>query len=200
MLLVLELTILHLGDQLLVEHASSLLVQRAVDGDNVTDLEHLLQTVHTPAANLLLNLGLQRLVVKVQQLLAIKRLQSAQHTLTDTPNGNGTDDLVLEIVLVLGDGGNIPIAPCDLFVGGDEVADEGEDGHDDVLGDGDDIGASDFGDGDTAIGLVGDVKVDVVGTDTCCYGNLELLGFGETLGGEVTGVEAGDSVSEMRSK
>lgn len=192
MLLVLKLTILHLGDQLLVEHAPGLLMQRAVDGNNITNLQHLLQAIHTPTSNLLLNLRLQRLVVKVQQLLAIKRLQSAQHTLTDTSNSNGTDDLVLEVVLVLGYGSDVPVTSFDLLVGGDEVADKGEDGHDDVLGDGDDVGASHFGDGDTAVGLVGNVKVDVVGTDTCCYGDLELLGFGETLGGEVTGVEAGD--------
>ena len=72
---------------------------------------------------------------------------------------------------------------------GDEVTDEDEDGHDDVFGDGDDIGACHFGDGDTAVGLVGCVQVDVVGADTSGNGNLELLGFCETLGGEVAGVE-----------
>jgi hypothetical protein len=52
-----------------------------------------------------------------------------------------------------------------------------------VLGDGDNVGARDFGDGDAAIGLVGCVEVDVVGADACCDCELELLGFGETLGG-----------------
>jgi len=62
-------------------------------------------------------------------------------------------------------------------VRGDEVADEGEDGHDDVLSDGDDVGTSDLGDGDTAVGLVGGVKVDVVRTNTGSDGNLEVLGL-----------------------
>lgn len=186
-----ELTILHLGDHLLVEHAPRLLVQRAVDGDNITNLQHLLQAVHTSASNLLLNLGCQRLVIKVQQLLALECLQSPQHTLTNTSHSNSSNDLVLEIILVLCDGSDVPVTVLDLFVGGHKVADESQDGHDDVLSDGDDVGTSHFGDGDTAIGLVGDVKVDVVGSDTCGHGDLELLCLSETFSGEVTGVEAG---------
>jgi hypothetical protein len=50
-----------------------------------------------------------------------------------------------------------------------------------VFGDGDDVGARDFSDSDTAIGLVGGIEVDVVGTDTCGDGDLEFLCFGETF-------------------
>ena len=67
-------------------------------------------------------------------------------------------------------------------MGGDEVADEDEDGHYDVLGDGDDVGTGHFGDGDAAVGLVGGIEVDVVGADAGRDGELELLGFGETFG------------------
>lgn len=63
-----------------------------------------------------------------------------------------------------------------------------------MLGHGHDVGARDFGDGDTAVGLVGCVEVDVVGADACRYAELEVLGFCETLGGEVTGVE---SIAEL---
>jgi hypothetical protein len=73
---------------------------------------------------------------------------------------------------------------------GDKVADEGEDGHDDVLSDGDDVGAGDLSDGDAAIGLVGRVKVDVVGADTRGYGELELLCLRQALSCEVAGVES----------
>jgi hypothetical protein len=59
-----------------------------------------------------------------------------------------------------------------------------------VLSDGDDVGAGDLSNGNTAVGGVGGVKVDVVGTNTGSDGELELLGLGETLSGEVTGVEA----------
>lgn len=59
-----------------------------------------------------------------------------------------------------------------------------------MLGDGDDVGAGHFGDGDTAVGGVGRVQVDVVRADTGGDGDLELLGLGETLRSEVTGVEA----------
>ena len=59
-----------------------------------------------------------------------------------------------------------------------------------MFGNGDDIGPSDFSDGNTAICLVGCIEVDVVGSDTCCDGKLQLLGLGQTLSGEVAGVES----------
>lgn len=181
---------LHLGDELLVEEALCLLVQRAVDGDDVALGEHLLEAVDAAAANLGLLLGAQRLVVKVQQLLAVKGLEAAQHTLADAADGDGADNLALEIVLLLGHGGDVPVALGDLLVGGDKVAQQHQDGHDDVLGDGDDVGAGDLGDGDAAVGLVGGGQVDVVGADAGGDGDLEVLGLGETLRGQVAGVEA----------
>lgn len=134
-----RLTLLHLRDQCLVKQASCLFVQRAVDGHNITLLQHLLQSVAPPAANLLLYLRLERLVVKVQQFLAVKGLQSPQDTLSDTTNSHGSDDLVLKVVLVLGNSSDVPLAAFNLLVSGDEVSDESEDGHDNVLGDGDDV-------------------------------------------------------------
>ena len=182
-------TLLHLGDQLLVEQTAGLVVERSVDGNNITLGKHLLKVVDTTAANLGLLLGRQGLVVVVEELLAVECLQTAEDTLTDTADSDGTDDLVLEVVLVLGDLSDVPVTTGDLLVGRDEVADEGEDGHDDVLSDGDDVGASDLSDGDTAVGLVCSIEVDVVGTDTSSDGELEVLGLSKTLCCEVTGVE-----------
>ena len=170
-------------------------MERAVDGDNVTLCEHLLEVLDTTAANLLLLLGAERLVVEVEELLAVEGLQTAEDTLADTANGNGTDNLALEIELVLGGLGDVPVATGDLLASGTEVADESEDGHDNVLGDGDDVGASDLGDGDAAVGLVGLVQVDVVRTNTGGDGDLEVLALLQAVGGEVTGVEAGMGVS-----
>lgn len=170
-------------------------MERCVDGDDVTLSEHLLEVLDTPAANLLLLLGGERLVVVVEELLAVEWLQAAQDTLTNTANSDGTDDLVLEVVLILGDLSNVPVTASDLLVGRDEVADEGKDGHDDVLSDGDDVGASDLSDGDTAVGLVGSVQVDVVGANTSGDSDLEVLALGKALGGEVTWVETEDRVS-----
>lgn len=184
-------TRLHLGDQLLVEQTPSLLVKRAVDSDNITLCQHLLQIRNPATSNLLLDLGLQRLVIEVQQLLTIERLETAEHTLSDTANGDGTDDLALEIELVLGCGCDVPLAGLDLLVCGNEVADENEDGHDDMFGDGDDVGASHFGDGDSAVGLVGCVQVDVIRSNTSGDRDLELLRLGQTLCGEISGVETG---------
>lgn len=165
-------------------------MQRAVDGHDVALSQQFLECVDPAAANLLLLLGRQGLVVVVQQLLAVKGLETTQDTLTNAADGDGADNLVLEVVLLLGSGGDVPLTALDLLVGGDEVADEDEDGHDDVLGDGDDVAAGDLGDGDTTIGLVGGVEVDVVGADAGSDGKLEVLGLGETLSGEVSGMEA----------
>lgn len=183
-------TLLHLADQLLVEQTTGLLVQRAVDGDNITLCKHLLQILNTPAANLCLLLRGQRLVVVVEQLLAVEGLETAQDTLADTADSDGTDNLALEVELVLGSGGDVPLAGLDLLVGGDEVAHEEEDGHDDVLSDGDDVGAGHLGHGHTTVGLVGGVEVDMVGTNAGGDGDLKVLGLGETLSGQVTRVEA----------
>jgi hypothetical protein len=182
--------LLHLGDELLVEETLSLLVQRAVDGDNITLGKHLLKVLNTAAADLLLLLGAEGLVVEVQELLAVEGLQPPEDTLTDTADSDGTNDLVLEVVLLLGDGGDVPLTTLDLLVGGDEVAHKGEDGHDDVLSDGDDVGARHFGDSHAAVGLVGGIEVNVVGADTSGDGNLEVLCLSKALCGQVTGVEA----------
>lgn len=130
------------------------------------------------------------MVVEVQKLLAVERLETSQDTLSNTSYSDGTDNLALEIELVLGSGSDIPLTSLDLFVCGDEVADEDEDGHDDVLGDRDDVGAGNFSNGDAAIGRVRSVQVDVVGSNTSSDGKLQLLGLCETFGSEVTWVEA----------
>jgi len=192
-----KLTLLHLAEQLLVEHAAGLLVQRAVDGHDIALRQHVLEVLNSPATNLLLLLGSQTLVVKVQQLLAVEGLQPAEDALADTANSHGTDDLVLQVVLVLGDGRDVPVAGGDLLVGGDEVADQDEDSHDDVLSDGHHVGAGDLGNGDTAVGRVGSIQVDVVRTNTGRHGDLELLCLGEALLGEVAGVEAVMLVSAL---
>ena len=135
-----ELTLLHLRDELLVEQAPRLLVQRAVDRHHVALAQHLLQALHAPAADLLLLLQRQRLVVEVEQLLAVEGLEPAQHALADAAHGHRAHHLVLQVKLVLGRLGHVPAPRRDLLVRGHEVAHQGQDGHDDVLGDADDVG------------------------------------------------------------
>lgn len=165
-------------------------MQRAVDGDHITLGQHLLQVVNATAADLLLDLGAQRLVVVVEQLLAVEGLQAAEHTLTNAADSDGSDDLALEVVLVLSHGGDVPLSADDLLVGGDEVADQSQDGHDDVLRNGDHVAAGHLDDGNAAVGDVGGIEIDVVRTDTGGDGDLQVLGLGQTLRGQITGVEA----------
>src|SRR5688500_6149776 len=101
--------------------------------------QHLLQIINTSATNLLLNLSLKRLIVKVQQLLAVERLQTTKNTLSDTSNGNSTDDFAFEIKFVLGCCSNVPFSGLDLLVSWNEVTDEDKDGHDDMFSDRDDV-------------------------------------------------------------
>ncbi len=110
-------------------------MQWAVDCDNVALTQHLLKILDSSAADLLFDLRLQRLVIEVEQLFAVERLQSSEHALTDTANSHCSNNLVLEIILVLGHSSYVPVSTLDLLVGGDEVSDEKEDGHNNVLGD-----------------------------------------------------------------
>jgi hypothetical protein len=165
-------------------------VKRAVDGDNVTLRDQLLKGVDTTGPNLLLCLGGQGLVVVVQKLLALEGLEAAEDTLTNAANGNGANNLVLKVILLLGCGSDIPVTALNHLVGGNEVANEHQNRHDDVLGDRDNIAAGDLGDSDTAVGGIGSVKVDVVGTDASGNGELELLGLGQTLSSQVSRVES----------
>lgn len=165
-------------------------MERAVDGDDIALGEHLLKSIDATAPDLLLLLRTKGLVVVVEQLLAIERLEAAQDTLANAANGDGANNLALEIKLVLGRLGHVPTAGLDHLVGGHKVADQDQDGHDDMLGHRHDVGARHLGNGNTAIGLVCSIKVDMIGTDTCRDGELELLCLGETLGCEVAGMEA----------
>ena len=187
-----EPTWFHLVEQLLVEQTARFLVEWAVDGNNITLAEHVLEILDSPAADFLLHLLGERLVIEVEEFLAVEGLQAAKNSLTNATYGHGADHFVLEIVLVLSHFGHVPITTGDLFVRGDKVADEHENGHEHVLGDGNDVGARNFGDGDAAIGLVGGVQIDMVGTDTGGDGDFEVLGFGQTFGGQIAGMEPGE--------
>lgn len=180
---------LHFGNELLVEKTPGALVKRAVDGDNIALRHHLLKVLNAAGTNRLLDISGEGLVVIVQQLPAVEWLEASQDALTDTANTNSTNNLALEVELVLGDGSNIPVARGDLVVRRDEIPNQGQDGHDDVLSNGDDVTASDLGDRDTTVGLVGGVQVDVVGANSGSDGDLEVLRALQALGSEVAGVE-----------
>lgn len=82
-------------------------------------------------------------------------------------------------------------------MGGNEIADQDQDGHDDVLGNGHDVAASDLGHGDAAVCLVGGIEVDVIRADTGRDGKLEILGLGQTLCCQIARVEASTHVSNQ---
>lgn len=59
-----------------------------------------------------------------------------------------------------------------------------------MLSDGNDIGTRHFSHSNTAVGLVGGIEVDMVRSNTGSDGDLQLLCLGQSLGGEVAGMEA----------
>ena len=185
-----SVTLLHFGDELLVEETARLLVKWAVDGDNITLRQHILKILHASAAYLTLDVFAKRLVVKIQQFFAIKGFQPPEDPLADPAHRHSTHDFVFKIILILRNASNVPFTCRYHLMSRDKVADEIEDGHDDVLCHGDDVGAGDLGDGDAAIGRVGGVEVDVVGADAGGDGEFEVFGFGEALRCEIAWVEA----------
>lgn len=93
-------------------------------------------------------------------------------------------------------------------MGRDEVTDECEDGHDNIcencqqllskessstgyltLSHRHDVRARDFCNGNTAVGLVCNIQVDMVRSDTSGNSELQLLGLAKTLGSQITGME-----------
>ena len=171
-------------------------MQRAVDGDNVTLCQHLFEVLDTAASDLLFDLWLEWLVIVVEELLAVERLQTAEYTFTNSAYCNGSDDLAFEIEFVLGYGSHVPVSRGDLLVCGDEVADKGQNGHHNVFGHGYDIAAGHLSDGDTAVSLIGRIEVNVVRAYTSGDGELEVLGLGQSLSSEVPRVESTQAVSD----
>ena len=125
----------HLRNELLVKQALGLLVQWAIDCDDVALGEHLLEILDAATANLLLNLRAERLVVVVQQFLAVEGFESAQDTLPNATNGNGANNLILQIVLILSNTGDVPVTTSDHLMSRHEVAHKSENGHNDMLSD-----------------------------------------------------------------
>lgn len=195
-----EPTLLHLREKVLVKQPTGLLVERAVDRDNIALRQHILEALNTTAADLLLSFGAEGLVIVVEELFAVEWLQPAEDTLADTADSNCSNDLSFKIELVLGYSSHVPFPCCHHLVCRDEVTDKGKDGHDNVLGDGDHVAASHLSDGNTAVGCVGSIEVDVVRSNTCCNSKLEVLGFGQSFCGKVTGVESGDALSELTDR
>ena len=90
--------------------------------------------------------GWERVVVIVQKLLAIERLETLQDPVSDPTCPNGANNFTLKIKGVPGDVSYFPVSAFDHLVSGHEVPDEKEDRHHDVFCDGRDIGPSHFQD------------------------------------------------------
>ena len=117
----------------------------------------------------------KRVVVVVEELLRVERLETLQHSVTDSASTKGADNLTLEVESVACDVRYLPVTALDHLVCGHKVADEQEHAHDDVLGDRSHVRAGDLEDLDTF--LDGSIEIDVVGTDTSGDAKLQVLGL-----------------------
>lgn len=129
----------------------------------------------------------QRSVVVVQQLLAVKWLQALQNTEPDTASTDCADDLVLQVVRVPRDLGDVPVPALDHLVCGHKVPDEEEDAHDDVLSDRHDVRARYLEHLDPVLDR--SVEVDVVGPNAGGDAELQALGLLDQIAGEIAWVE-----------
>ena len=69
-----------------------------------------------------------------------------------------------------------------------------------MFSNGDDIGPGDFCDGDAAVDLVGNVEINMVGSDTCGDGEFEVLGFAEAFFCQVAWVEANERLGKINKE
>jgi hypothetical protein len=114
-------TLLHLGDEFLVEHTLCLLVERTIDGDNIGLRKHILETFDSSTADFLGGFGGEGLVIKVEKFLAVEGNKTSQDTFADTSDTDCGDDFTFEIERIFGYGCDVPVTPFDLFVSGDKV-------------------------------------------------------------------------------
>ena len=163
-------------EQLRVHEPARALVQRAVDSDDVTLRDELLEVRHAARADGLARGVGQRRVVVVEELLAVEGLEALEDAIANATSADGADDLALEVKRVTRDVGDLPVATLDHLVRGHEVAHEQEDAHHDVLRDGDDVRAGHLEHLDARVD--GRVQIDVVGADARRDADLEVLRLG----------------------
>ena len=108
-------------------------MEGTVDCDDISLGEHILERFDSATANFLFGLSVERLVIKVEEFLAVEGYQTSQDTFTDTADTDGGNDLAFDIKGVLCDLCDVPSACGNLFVGGDKVADESEHCENDYL-------------------------------------------------------------------
>lgn len=122
-------TRLHLADEFFVEETTSLLMKRAVDGDDITLRDHVLKFLHSSSLDSLGRLSREASVIEPQKLLAIEGLQSLQDSVPDSTTAYGTDNLTLEVKGITSNFGNVPVVGLDLLVSWNKVANQKQDGH-----------------------------------------------------------------------
>ena len=113
-------TLLEVQKQVLVDQPASALVEGRVDGDDVALGYELLEVFDAARTEGRLGRGGERVVVIVQELLAVERLQTLQYALANAAGTDGADNLALKVICVAGDLRDIPVAalnhlPCSLL-------------------------------------------------------------------------------------
>ena len=113
----------------------------------------------------------------------VERRHPPQHGSADAARGDHADVHALDVVAAFDAVGDIPAAVGRPLVGGNEIAHQRQDLHDGVLGDADAVAEGHLGDRDPA----GDrgVEINMVRTDPGGEGKLEILRFGDSLGGQI---------------
>jgi len=171
-------TSLHLVDHVVIKQMLSLRVERAVDGDNVAVRNHVFHSGVIGQVELGLNVSRETMSVIVVKL-NIEGIKSAENGKTDTTRRNGTDVHAFKIVGTRDTVSDVPSTRHNLLVGGNVIADKGEDHHDDVFSNADGVAESDLSDCNVA--GASSFQVDVIRADTGGETHLKVRGLSNAL-------------------
>ena len=177
---------LHLRDQGIVEHALGFGMERAVDRDDVADLDQRLDVRMKRDVQFLLDRVRQPVPVRVVKF-HVERFEPAQSSRANATRCHGADVHAFEVVGTFDAVGDVPAAVDDPLMRRDVVAHQREDHHHDMFRHADAVRVSHLRHGDAPGHR--SLQVGVIRADTGRDDQLELRRLLEPFGRHVGGPE-----------
>ena len=153
---------LHLGNHSVVEEMLGLRMQRTIDGDDIADLDHVLDVWMPGQIEFFFHRLRQPVAVIIVQM-HIEGFQAFQHGKANAAGGDRADMHAFDVIGTLDAIGDVPAALHHPLIGRNVIANERQDHHDHVLGNADRIAVGDFGDSNLVVHRR--LKIGVIGTN-----------------------------------
>ena len=96
-----------------IDEVSGTLVQRGIDGDDITLRDEILEIFYSGSIDCLLSLRGKTVVIVVKKALGVEGLQTLKHTVANSASADGTDYLALKVERIASDVGDLPITALD---------------------------------------------------------------------------------------